>query len=197
MRAAAAHRLALLLVAVAVLVLALSACGGGDGGETDTAAAEKEAEREAEREADVETLNTILSRQLAVIDVYDRTLPNLRGGARTLATQFRQQEQEHVDGVLEALRGLDGDEEAEPEEIESDRLRTEAQHLRFLYEVESETVEDELGAIGRLSTSGPRVLLAATVANQSQHLVLLRRALGAVPLEWVPAPFETGATPAP
>jgi ADP-ribose pyrophosphatase YjhB (NUDIX family) len=195
MRGRGAHRGVLLLGAVVVLAFVLASCGGGDdsSGETDTAAVE----REAEQEADIETLNTILGRQLSVIDVYDRTLPQLSGGALTLATSFRQQEQEHVDGVLQQLRALDGVEEAEAEEIESDRLKTEAQHLRFLYEVESETIEDELGAIARLSSSGSRSLLAATVANQAQHLVLLRRALGAIPLEWVPSPFETGATPAP
>jgi len=175
---------------LSALTLTLAACGGDDGGDgSDTAA--------LETEADVEVLNEVLARQLAVIDAYDLALPHLRGGARTLAAQFRQQEQEHVDGLLEALQRLGGAEEAEPEEIESDPLRTESQSLRFLYEVESETIEDELGAIGRLSASGPGALLASTVANQAQHLVLLRRALGAIPLEWVPTPFETGATPAP
>lgn len=193
MRAGGPPRLALLLAAIAALALALSACGGDDGGETDTVAAEQE----AEREADIEILNSILGRQLAVIDVYDRVLPSLRGGARTLALQFRQQEQEHVNGILEALQGLDGDEEPEPEEIDSDSLETEAESLRFLYEVESQTIAEELGAIARLSASGPGPLLAATAANQAQHLVLLRRALGAIPLEWVPDPFETGVTPAP
>lgn len=194
MRGGGARRLAPLLAVLAVLALALPACGGNDGdGVTDTAAVE----REEEQEADIETLNTVLGRQLAVIDVYDRTLPNLRGAARTLATQFRQQEQEHVDAVLEVLQRLGGAEEAEPEEIESDAPRTEAQHLRFLYEVESESIEDELGAISRLSSSSARSLLGATVANQAQQLVLLRRSLGAIPLEWVPSPFETGASPAP
>lgn len=189
MRRGGAPRLSLLLAALVALALTFAACGSDDGGETDTAA--------AETEADVEILNEVLARQLATIDVFDRTLPNLRGGARTLATQFRQQEQEHVDGILEALQKAGGAEDAEAEEIESDPLRTEAEHLRFLYEVESETIEDELGAIGRMSASGPSALLAATVANQAQHLVLLRRALGAIPLEWVPAPYETGAMPAP
>jgi hypothetical protein len=36
-----------------------------------------------------------------------------------------------------------------------------------------------------------------TAANQAQHLVLLRRELGAKPLQAVPEPFEDGETPAP
>jgi len=194
MRDGEARRLALLLAAITALALVFASCGGGeDPTEVDTAAVIEE----EEDEADVETLNAVLGRQLAVVGAYDRVLPHLRGGARTLAAQFRQQEQEHIEGIIEALQGLDGAEEAEVEEIEPDSLTTEAQYLRFLYEVESETIEEELAAIGHLSAAGPRSLLASTVANQAQHLVLLRRALGAIPLEWVPAPFETGATPAP
>jgi hypothetical protein len=41
------------------------------------------------------------------------------------------------------------------------------------------------------------MLMAATIANQAQHLVLLRRALGAKPAESVPAPFENGTAAAP
>ena len=40
-------------------------------------------------------------------------------------------------------------------------------------------------------------MLATTVANQAQHLVLLRRGLGADSLETVPGAFENGMTPAP
>ncbi len=181
---------ALLLATCLVLTLSFAACGGGDdSGGADTAA--------LEREHDVEVLNQILSRQRAAVDAYDRVLPELRGEALALATSFRSQEQEHTVAILEALRGLGGAEEVESEEIASAALPDEAARLRFLYEVESATIEDEIGAIGRLDYGAPRALLAATVANQAQHLVLLRRALGVKPPEWVPSPFENGATPAP
>lgn len=188
MHSGAARRAALLAAACLTLALAFAACGD-DGGGADTVALEKE--------HDVDVLNQILSRQHAAVDAYDRVLPDLRGKALVLATGFRSQEQEHIVAVLEALRGLDGSEEVEPEEIASGTLGNEADRLRFLYEVESATIEDEIGAIGRLDYGGPRALLAATVANQAQHLVLLRRALGVKPAEAVPSPFEDGATPAP
>jgi hypothetical protein len=186
----AARRAALLLATCLLLAGALGACGGG--GETSG-----ESTVVSEKEHDAEVLNQILGRQRAAIDVYDRILPNLKGPALALATQFRAQEQEHTVALLEALRDLGGAEEVEEEEIESAELRTEADHLRFFYEVESVTIEDEIGAIGRLDFGAPRAVLAATVANQAQHLALLRRQLGAKPLNWVPSAFEDGTTPAP
>jgi len=175
--------------------LALGACGGGDEStETvDTAALE----REAEREADVEILNQILGRQRAAVAAFDRTIAAMKGRNRALALRLRTQEEEHTVAILEALRALEGSEIVEAETIDSGSLGSEAERLTFLYEIESATIEDELSAISRLSSASPRSLLATMVANQAQHLVLLRRALGAKPAEWVPAPFEDGATPAP
>ena len=180
----------LALMAAICLAVLLPACGGGDESTTvDTAA--------LEREHDVEIMNQILGRQRAAIGAYDLVLPMMRGPARRLAAEFRAEEQEHTVAVLEALRALGGSEEVEEEEIEPEELGSEADRLRFLHAVESATIEDEIGAIGRLDFGAPRALLAATIANQAQHLVLLRRALGAKPSEWVPGPFENGAAPAP
>ncbi len=186
MRGGAARRALLSLTAGLALALALGGCGGDDG----TSAEEETA-------ADVEILNEVLGRQLAAVEAYDNTLPGLRGEALATARQFRAQEQEHVDSVLKALRGLGGRAEPELEEIEATGLETQADRLLFLYEVENETIDTELSAISNLVDTWPRTLLGATVANHAQHLVLLRRALGAKPRETVPEPFEDGETPAP
>lgn len=178
-----------LLVAVAGLALAaLGACGSG-GGKTTTAVPDKE--------ADAEILNGILAGQVAAVGAYDRSLRALGGPDLAVAREFRAQEQEHIDAIVKALRGLGAEAEPAPEEIEAEGLKTEADHLAFLYEVESATIDAELSAISKLTGSWPRSLLATIVANQAQHLVLLRRALGAKPLETVPVPFENGTVPAP
>jgi hypothetical protein len=84
-----------------------------------------------------------------------------------------------------------------PEEIESDELKTDEERLVFLYEVEAATIDEELSVVSKLEAPWPRSLLASTVADQAQHLTLLRQALGAGLLASVPGPFENGTAPPP
>lgn len=181
-----AMRRALLLGAIATaLAGAFFGCGGGDG------------ESPLDKEGDVAVLNEILARQLAAVDAYDQALPALRGSDRAAAQQFRAQEQEHVDATTKTLRGLDGEADPPPETIEASDLETRRDALGFLYELESATIDAELSAVAKLTIAWPRPLIASMAANQAQRLVLIRRALGAKPLEAIPEPFETGETPAP
>jgi hypothetical protein len=173
---------------LAGLALALAFASCSDDGGTNV---------KDERATDVEILHDVLGRQLSAVAAYDRILPALQGPPLAAARKFRAQEQEHVDSVIKALRGLNARAEPATEEIEPNEAKTEADRLRFLYEMESETIDTELDAISKLSESWPRTLLGTTVANQAQHLVLLRRALGATPLGAVPDAFEGGKTPAP
>jgi hypothetical protein len=173
---------------VAGLALFVTGCSSEGGGTTTTA---------ADKEADAEILNNVLARELAAVDAIERTLPLLRGPALASARQFRAQEQEHVDAVVKALRGLG--EEAEPaqEEIESEDLTTRADALEFLYDVESASVAYHLRAISHLTSPWPRALLGSIAANQAQHQVVLRRLLGADVAKSIPEAFEDGTTPSP
>lgn len=179
-------RRALALGAVGAALLAATAgCGGGDGGSA------------TDKNADIGVLNEILGRQLAAVDAYGQALPALRGADLALARRFRAQEQEHVDATTKTIRGLDGEADPPAETIDAGELRTPAGAMHFLYELESATVDAELNAVGRLTIGWPRPLIASMAANQAQRLVLIRRALGAGPLDLVPEAFETGETPAP
>jgi len=139
----------------------------------------------------------VLTRELAAVDAYQRVLPLLRGGERAMAERFRAQEQEHVDAILKALRGLGAKSEPEDEEIEREGLGSRADALDFLYEIESVSIDGGLRAISNLTAPWPRSLMGSIVANQAQHLVLLRRALGAGPLDSIPEAFENGTAPPP
>jgi Ferritin-like domain len=183
-----AVRRALLFGAVGVLLVsALAACGKG-GSSSDSSS-------EAERDAEV--MNELLGRQLAAVAAYDQALSHLHGADLAAAQQFRAQEQEHVDATTKTLRGLGGEADPPAETIETDDLTTRADSLEFLYEMESATLNAELSAVGRLNDGSPRPLIASMAANQAQHLVLLRQALGAKPSETVPSAFETGENPSP
>jgi hypothetical protein len=114
-----------------------------------------------------------------------------------MAAYFRAQEQEHVDAVLKALRGLKVDAEPGEEAIDVEDMEGDRERLEFLYAIESATIDEELSAIASLESDAARSLLATTVANQAQHLTLLRQALGVGPLASVPVPFENGTAAPP
>lgn len=182
-RGGAAPRRLILLAASALAAAALAACGGSDGG-TTTAVPDKA--------ADAETLNNVLGREQAAVRAYERMLPLLHGAILASAREFRAQEQEHVDAIVKALRGLGEKAVPEEEEIESEGLKTQADALGFLYEVESVSVANYLRAISHLTAPWPRSLLGSIAANQAQRLVLLRRALGADVAASIPEAFEDG-----
>jgi hypothetical protein len=184
-RGRSVRRALLLAIVGAGLVGGLFACGGGDG---DSA---------IDKEADVRVLNEILARQLAAVEAYGEALPALRGAELATAREFRSQEQEHVDATMKTLRGLDGEADPPAETIEANELETPEDAWRFLYELESATIDAVLNGVGKLTIGWPRPLLAAMAANQAQRLVLIRQQLGARPLESVPEAFETGETAPP
>jgi hypothetical protein len=192
------------VAATVALLVAVVGCGGGANSSTPATIAPTSAGGttvsnpvpSAEESADAELLNHVLARQEAAIVAYRQVIPKLAPRLAHMAAYFRAQEQEHVDGVLKAMRGLKSTAEPSAEEIEVGDLGSDRERLEFLYEVESATIDEELGAISELEASWPRSLLSSTVANQAQHLTLLRQALGAGPLASVPVPFENGtATP--
>ncbi|HKO37246.1 MAG TPA: ferritin-like domain-containing protein [Solirubrobacterales bacterium] len=184
-RGLSVRRALLLAVVVAGLTGGLIACGGGEGNSA------------VDREADIGVLNEILARQVAAVEAYGEALPALRGAELATAREFRSQEQEHVDATTKTLRGLEGEADPPSETVESGGLQTREDAWRFLYELESATIDAELNAVGRLTIGWPRPLIASMAANQAQRLVVIRRMLGAEPLETVPEAFETGETAAP
>ena len=197
-RGQSAAALAVLLVLLAAAGL-LAGCGGGGSSAPTSAASITDASPmpSAEESADAALLNHVLARQEAAVVAYRHVIPKLAPRLAHLAGYFRAQEQEHVDAVLKAMRGLKSKAEPSEEEIEVGELGSDRERLEFLYEVESATIDEELSAISELEASWPRSLLSTTVANQAQHLTLLRQALGAGPLASVPVPFENGTAAAP
>lgn len=185
MRGCGMRRALVLVALVTGLAMSLVSCGGGDG------------ESAVDPEADAAVLNEILGRQLAAVEAYGEALPALRGADLAMARRFRVQEQEHVDATTKTLRGLEEPADPVAETIDAGPLETRDDALDFLYRLESATIDAELSAVGRLTVSWPRPLVAAMAANQAQRLVLIRRELGAKPLEAVPEAFETGETSAP
>ncbi|HXV04555.1 MAG TPA: ferritin-like domain-containing protein [Solirubrobacterales bacterium] len=179
--------------AVAVVCLPLAALVlGGCGGSSGAAPAGP-----AEKAADAEALNSALAAELTAIDAYRRGLPLLSGQARAAGRRFLAQDEEDVDAVTRALRGLGAAAEAEAEKPDFSGVRSGADFLRLAYELEGAALGDWLGTVPRLSSPVPRGLAAALAAAHAQRRVALRQALGAGPPEAVPEAFDRGDSPPP
>jgi hypothetical protein len=147
--------------AVALTILfAAGGCGGsGHGAETDP-----------EKGSDAAILNTALARELTLRDAYAHARPFLPGtkGRRLLA-----EEQEYVDAVTKAIRGLGGDTEAEAEELDLSGARDRAGFLALAAELENAAVEFYVDKAAQLYTAAPRTLDAWLAAGHGEHLAML------------------------
>ncbi len=176
-----------LALAFAAIPIVAAGCGNsGHGAETDP-----------EKGSDAAILNGALARELTMIDAYSSGQALLRGPQRTVGRQLHAAEQEYADALNKGIRGLGGEVEAEPEELDLTRVKDQAGFLALAYELESAALAAYIDAAPRLYTSAPRTLDASLAAGHAQHLVLLRQALGASPAASVPEAFDGGEVPPP
>jgi hypothetical protein len=175
------------LLFLGLLALVAAGCGkSGQGAETDP-----------EKGSDAELLNAALAQELTLLEAYTRGAPLLSGSLRPAGRELRSHEQEYADAITKALRGLGGDAEAAPGELDFSRTDGQADFLTLVYELENAAFAAYVEAAPRLFTDAPRTLAASLAAGHAQHLVLLRQTLGATPVEAVPEAFESGEEPPP
>ena len=177
---------AVLLAGIAVVALALGCGKGGHGADTDP-----------EKGFDAATLNAALAQERAAVDAYRRGLPLLPGRLHAVGRELLAQEQEYVDALTKAIRGLGGEIEAGPGEPGVSQAKGRAGFLALAYELEGAALASYLDAAPRLYTSAPRALAASLAAGHAQHLVVLRRALGAGLAASIPEAFDGGEVPLP
>jgi rubrerythrin len=181
--------------AVAIMVAAALLAGCGDDGSDDGGGGGDVA---AEKASDAEILNVAISQELTLVEAFDMGLPLLRRPqAKALFRQLIAQEREHIDGFTKAMRGLGGEVDAEPEEIDLSDVRSERDYLLFAYDLIGLQLTHFLDDVTHLQTRAPQSFAAAIAASQAQHLVVIRRLLGAGLTESVPEAFDTGEVPPP
>lgn len=132
-----------------------------------------------------------------MVDVYTRGQPLMRGRFLPVWRELRAQEQEYADGITKAIRGLAGQAEAVPVEVDFAEVKTREDFLALAYELENAAIDFYVDASPQLYTASPRILAASLAAGHAQHLVLLRQGLGAGLVEAVPEAFESGEAPPP
>lgn len=152
-----------LFLALAAFLVAAGGCGGsGHGAETDP-----------EKGADAALLNAGLGRELTLLDAYTRGQTLLRNSRHPLARRLRAAEQEYVDALTKAIRGLGGDTEAEAEAVDLAQVKGQAAFFALVYELESDALDFYVDQAAQLNTAAPRTLDAWLAAGHGQHIGML------------------------
>ena len=92
---------------------------------------------------------------------------------RALGRQLRAEEQEYVDALTKAIRGLGGDAEAEAEKLDFSQVTDQAAFLALAYDLESAARDFYVDQAAHLYTAAPRTLDAWLAAGHGGHVAML------------------------
>jgi rubrerythrin len=147
-----------------------------------------------EEDDDAAILEAAIRLEQTAVVAYDTAAGSglLDAATTRVAELFRDQEQEHADALTTALDQLGGSapRPPAPDAIEGlGDLRSQAEVANFAIELETMAVAAYYDAHQKLQTAELLQTGASIMANEGQHLVVLRQAVGKDP---VPNAFETG-----
>ena len=166
--------------------LFVAACGGSSPLSKSREAAESETL--VIRASDVEVLNTVLDLEHMAIAAYTAGIPLLSGRARAAAVRFLGQELSHATKLAGAVRGAGGKPSPPQASYDLGNPRGPAQVLALLDQLEGSLVDVYLDSIPKLSPGWLRADVASILANEGQHIAMLRAARGLPP---APSAFLT------
>ncbi len=144
----------------------------------------------AARSADVVLLNRALDLEHEAIAAYTAGIPLLDGRAKKAAQLFLEQELSHAGEMSGLVKQAGGKPNKPRSSYDLGRPRTGSDVLRLLHELEHRELRLYLAAITQLTPGAVRAAIAAVLANDAQHVAVLRSVLGLAP---VPGAFVTGA----
>jgi rubrerythrin len=144
----------------------------------------------AAKQADRVLLNQALDLEHEAIAAYTAGIPLLDGRPKKAAQLFLEQELSHAGEMYGLVKQAGGRPNKPKAAYDLGHPSTAADVLRLLHDLEQREVRLYLGVITRLSPGSVRAAVAAVLANDAQHVAVLRSTLGMVPL---PSPFVTGA----
>ena len=140
-------------------------------------------------DADVEILNFALDLELEAVAAYKAAAGALAGAALSAAKLFLEQEQEHADALAAAIKDADGTPNRPKRSYEFARLPSRPAALRFATDLENRAIAAYIDALPKLGRGDLRATVASILANEAQHLAVLRDVLGEDP---APDAFVTG-----
>jgi rubrerythrin len=169
----------------------LAACGDDDDDENGPVEGVTPTER------DIRLLNEALDLENTAIVAYTAGAALLKGEALAVGKQFLEHEQEHAEGLKQAIKDLGGTPNRPRRREEYLRqfpnLMSQEDVLRFAVDLENVAVEAYLDSLPKLSTGELRQTAAAIVSNEAEHISVLLGALNpGDPAAQVPDAFVTG-----
>ena len=153
----------------------------------------------AQAEGDAAILESAIGIEQIAVFAYERAAASdlLDRETKDVAQRFGAHEQEHADGLIAALKGLGGEAPAKPTSLaDLDAVQSGFGDARSQADVANFAIELEMAGIAayydaQLKLKDAKLLQtgASIMANEGQHLVVLRQAVKKPP---VPNAFETG-----
>jgi hypothetical protein len=169
-------------LALAGFAAALAGCGSSRSGSTTTTTTE------ASASSDVEHLNRLLDLEYFVSAAYTAATPLLRGRQHAAAKIFLGQELAHISSLITLIRRADGQPHQPQASYDLGHPRGSRELLTLLDRAERVSIAGYLELLPRISIGTARSTLASILANDAQHVSVLRIALGRDP---APAPLLT------
>lgn len=153
----------------------------------------------ARAEGDAAILESAIGIEQIAVFAYARAASSGLLDARTkrVAMLFGDQEQEHADGLITALETLGGTPPAKPTSLKDldavqpgfGDARSQAEVASFAIELETVGIAAYYDALSKLEEARLVQTAASIMANEGQHITVLRQAVGKPA---VPNAFETG-----
>jgi hypothetical protein len=138
---------------------------------------------------DVLALDDLLILERRAIAAYTAGIPVLVGRQRVIAIAFLRQELEHAGTLVTEVSRAGGSFTKRAQSYQLGNPNGPRGVLELLHEVERAEIAGYLDAIERLSSGRLRATAASILADQAQHVAVLRAALGQPP---IPSAFVGG-----
>jgi bacterioferritin (cytochrome b1) len=133
-------------------------------------------------DADITIFNQLLDREYKAIAAYTAGIPLLDATAHDAAKQFFEQELYHASKLYSMIKNAGGEPIKQKSNYQLGQPRSHEDVLRLLHTVERAEVDAYLAAVPVITHPTARAVLAAILANDAQHLVVLGSELGVEPL---------------
>jgi urease accessory protein UreF len=165
------------------MALALAGCSGSHRVQAPTTTTASVHSR------DVDVLNHLLNLEQIAVAAYTAGIPLLTPAGQMAGQRFLIQEISHVGELGGLVRQAGGVADKARASYDLGHPRNGDEVLRLLHDIERSQVSAYLQAIPKVSMASTRAALAAVLANDAQHISVLRAQLGHQP---APTALVTG-----